>query len=1508
MTEVPTGLTEAIAARREALARQADDEQAYRASVELVELLLQRGQLTGEDPVEAIRIADALNNALPADSPARALPLLHLAMAQWARANHHGEQAVRTALVYLRELRPLLDDELPMHVEIRARGGMFCADTAIVLGDPDCAAEAVADLDAAFALSTDEQLRRGIQFHRAKLCSARFRTMGGPNSDLRYAVDTLTAFLAQPGIPPELADHCHLELVNLIVAEQLPPDARNAVPWSEQQAVEYVRAAPAAALRAHLDALSPQAAADPSAAGIRINVIAGQGAETTQQDWDVLAGDLGVIIGATDEHAPHRHELVALRAALASDPPADDLPAGLDEGIAELRRKLVELGGGPASFAILLQLNALLLQRTELTGQDSARSIEIAGALVALQPEQAGAHLQLAIAHAARDSQEDLRRAAEILRDLRPADDAERAEFFAQCGFINAKLALSTRDPADVAETIELLDAALAGVPDGTARRRTWMFRASMYQLRFLQMGGTAEDHRLAVEAFTEALSWDDPRTQDDCHAALAALLLYRDVPAAMRGQEPETDELYRYVDHTVLPEVQQHLAAMSSASGDELAAVRLLAWSPDQHDDMAPVLRDLAMAAGDELSSAELDAIHAVTSGLQTCQDDAGIEQLLTSASEGLPADSPLHDMFLLFRMRSPENLGTSDLARLLSRQEQRIEALPEGSAERAEELIAQAAILIVQAQRGDHAALARAKEIAQHVTQRYPEVETASGISHALLALSAEYGMGHPLETIQDALDHVRRADELLAPDDEIRADMVPVLGKMLVTRFFLSGNREDADAAQYYSFEAQQRLPGLAAWLAEVESEQITDPEAGMSKLHAAVGDEMPEHYARWVTRCVISLRLLRPREFRPDSAPPDPAGLAAARRALVAAQQLPESDAERAIEVAGAAVLCAASGLVADDVELADEGLAALDAVSRQPDLPKELEYFTVQLLAYARQARSWHRTSDDALDSAIDGLERMLRERPPGNSEALAANFAVLAANYEQRGERRRAIETGLEALRARARGVLLQSSPQRAMKVASSAAGGSPVAVQRCLRAGDLESAVQALELGRGMVLHAATSAATMPDLLRSSGHPDLAERWHAEVDQQQPWDSGTDRSSPAQLQLPSDLRLAAQRALKGTAAEEELLSPPSAEEISTALRARSARALVYLTAGEAVVITDEGRLHHLPLAALRDRDPVQHFDLLQRERARIGEAVQQPWQAALQNLCDWAWTAAIGPLLDWLGGEQPRIVLVPTGKLNLVPWHAARKPLANGRFRFACQDAVIGYAASARQFVEAARRPAPRFADHPVLVRTPDLYWTRHEIGHIHAAHYGHGHYLGRPGGRSVPTPDDVLAALPGTTMLHLGCHATPAELPVDSALRLGSGRSLPVREILRHKSGPHGALVVLAACSSDLTGRQHDEVLTLATAFLAAGAGGVVGTRWEIDDLVTAMFMIVFHHHLNDGFPEPADALRAAQLWMLDPHRRPIPGVPDELARYFAETDPATPAHWAAFTYHGR
>ena len=52
-----------------------------------------------------------------------------------------------------------------------------------------------------------------------------------------------------------------------------------------------------------------------------------------------------------------------------------------------------------------------------------------------------------------------------------------------------------------------------------------------------------------------------------------------------------------------------------------------------------------------------------------------------------------------------------------------------------------------------------------------------------------------------------------------------------------------------------------------------------------------------------------------------------------------------------------------------------------------------------------------------------------------------------------------------------------------------------------------------------------------------------------------------------------------------------------------------------------------------------------------------------------------------------------------------------------------------------------------------------------------------------------------------------------------------------------------------------------------SLARSFLTAGARGVVGTLWEIDDDVSARFFTRFHGFLRTG-ASPVRSLRDAQL----------------------------------------
>jgi CHAT domain-containing protein len=72
------------------------------------------------------------------------------------------------------------------------------------------------------------------------------------------------------------------------------------------------------------------------------------------------------------------------------------------------------------------------------------------------------------------------------------------------------------------------------------------------------------------------------------------------------------------------------------------------------------------------------------------------------------------------------------------------------------------------------------------------------------------------------------------------------------------------------------------------------------------------------------------------------------------------------------------------------------------------------------------------------------------------------------------------------------------------------------------------------------------------------------------------------------------------------------------------------------------------------------------------------------------------------------------------------------------------------------------------------------------------------------------------------------------------------------------------HIRTVVLAGCRTAAGTR------SLVEAFLAAGAGSVVGTLWEVDDGATREMSITFHRCLRGG-ATPAAALRATQIDMI-------------------------------------
>ncbi|MER6139470.1 CHAT domain-containing protein [Streptomyces sparsogenes] len=440
-------------------------------------------------------------------------------------------------------------------------------------------------------------------------------------------------------------------------------------------------------------------------------------------------------------------------------------------------------------------------------------------------------------------------------------------------------------------------------------------------------------------------------------------------------------------------------------------------------------------------------------------------------------------------------------------------------------------------------------------------------------------------------------------------------------------------------------------------------------------------------------------------------------------------------------------------------------------------------------------------------------------------------------------------------------------------------------------------------------------------------------------------------------LAIPSTLRRRALDALRrpddgGSATLRGLLAAPGVPALREGLRTVGADALVYLVPGRttadgaAVLVPRGGEPSTLDLPGLGalGREPLERYLDAGARRSAVPEGdldaydeAHRQWEAALEALCDWAGPAVLGPVLDALGvrpdGAPVRLVLVPCGNLGAVPWHAARLPATETGERrpytYVCEVAVVSYAASGGEFLRAARRGRMTAGERAVLVADPsgDLLWARDEVAALREAYYPgaqvYGWHEDAPEG-ALGTPEDVLThlpdgpAAPAASLLHLVVHGLAGLRPTDSALYLaegaeGTGR-LTVTRILDVPAGPVGEgscgpLIVLSACETDLSSRDHDEALTPTTALLARGATDVVGSRWKVSDSESAALMVVFHHHLTVSGLAPPDALRAAQLWMLDPERAPVPGLTDEL---LAETEGnvrglARVVSWGGFIHQG-
>lgn len=299
--------------------------------------------------------------------------------------------------------------------------------------------------------------------------------------------------------------------------------------------------------------------------------------------------------------------------------------------------------------------------------------------------------------------------------------------------------------------------------------------------------------------------------------------------------------------------------------------------------------------------------------------------------------------------------------------------------------------------------------------------------------------------------------------------------------------------------------------------------------------------------------------------------------------------------------------------------------------------------------------------------------------------------------------------------------------------------------------------------------------------------------------------------------------------------------------------------------------------------------------DQLVQDVQRIRTALERGSGSAALPALERLHARLLGPLQGQLGESGTPLVIVADGELSAIPFAALRD---RERGRYLMEDHPLRFASSLRDPVSAhvpPRRGAPATVianptfDRVALSGLEPLTGATVEAAGV-ARHY--------PGARVVAGAaarvDTLLAAFTRGGIVHFAGHALFDDARPERSFLVaaGPGRSgrLTAAEIERmdlHRL----QLVVLSACqTSRARAGRSGGFAGLAGAFLAAGAGGVVGSLWQVDDQATRPLMEAFHQEFARS-GDAADALRRAQVRML---RLDDPALRD-------------PSAWAGFRYAG-
>ncbi|MDZ5446511.1 CHAT domain-containing protein [Micromonospora sp. 4G57] len=503
---------------------------------------------------------------------------------------------------------------------------------------------------------------------------------------------------------------------------------------------------------------------------------------------------------------------------------------------------------------------------------------------------------------------------------------------------------------------------------------------------------------------------------------------------------------------------------------------------------------------------------------------------------------------------------------------------------------------------------------------------------------------------------------------------------------------------------------------------------------------------------------------------------------------------------------------------------------------------------------------------DAQEEAARAYERLVSTRAaPAQSRALAAQ--ALGHLRLRAGDSREALDGFTRAidlldlvawlgLRRDDQERLLGRFPALATTAAACA-----------IELGDLDTAVEVLERGRGVMVAQALGATAGTDHVRRRV-PELADRLDA---LHRLLESG-EREGSATAWSRQSIVLERDAVLAEIRATDQLSDFLRAPRVAALRAGLGDRTVVIVNVApqrcDALVLTSTATTCLVPLPGLTVGDVTRHASDL----AEITD------EGLLETLA-WLWDAVTGPVLARCAqiGVPVRLWWMPTGPLSFLPVHAAGHHRAGeGTSRSAVHQVISSYATTLRSLEPG----APRLVRSPLTVAVPQsdddlaLPGARREAD-IVARHLGDATVAVAA---DEATRRRVLDLLAEADWAHFACHATTdLARPSDSHLSLHDG-PLRVRDLfaLRNATTRTRALAYLSACSTARGGPGlPDENIHLASALQWAGFSDVIATFWPMPDAVAVRAADRAYAHMRDTTPARALQATVSELYDRYPER---------------------------------